>query len=128
MAEPSAAPPAAPERPRRQSAPDGSSEGGAGWKVEPSSTGRGAPPPTPPPMLPKRRRGTWAILLLGLLAINLVLAFVTAKPNDRAQVPYQPFFTQQVDNGNVKEISSKDETIQGELKKEATYQPPSGDK
>ncbi|UGS36398.1 ATP-dependent zinc metalloprotease FtsH [Capillimicrobium parvum] len=131
MPEPSAAPPAAPERPRRSG--DGQGQGkapdrGAGWKVEPSSTGRGAPPPPTPPMLPQGRRGTWAMLLLVLLIVNLVFAFVTARPSDRAQVPYQPFFTQQVEKGNVKEISSQEETIQGELKKEATYQPPGGDK
>ncbi|MEZ5121709.1 MAG: ATP-dependent zinc metalloprotease FtsH [Solirubrobacterales bacterium] len=122
-----AAPPSAPERPRRSNGQRGDDQGHHGWKIEPSSTGRGAPPPPPPPMLPKGRRPLWAILLLVLLVINLVLAFTTARPTDRPQVPYQPFFTNQVKNGNVKEISSQEATIQGELKKEATYTPPGGE-
>ena len=97
------------------------------WKVEPSSTGRGAPPAPPPPMLPKGRRGLWIGLLVGFLALNLALSFLTGRPEQRPQVPYQPFFTQQLAAGNVKEITSQEETIQGELKEEATFTPPGGD-
>ncbi|HWV88096.1 MAG TPA: ATP-dependent zinc metalloprotease FtsH [Capillimicrobium sp.] len=97
------------------------------WKVEPSSTGRGAPPAPPPPMLPKGRRGMWIALLVGFLALNLALSFLTGRPEERPQVPYQPFFTQQLADGNVKEITSQEETIQGELKEEATFTPPGGD-
>jgi hypothetical protein len=112
------APPSAPDR--------AGQDGGRGWKVEPSSNGRGAPPPPKPPMVPGRMR-TWLVLLLGLLVLNLALSFITGRPSERAQVPYQPFFTQQVADGNVQAISSQEETIQGELKEKATYDPPEGD-
>jgi cell division protease FtsH len=75
-----------------------------------------------PPMIP-RSRG-FLLLLLGLLAINLVLSFATGGPPDRERVPYQPFFVDQVDARNVSEISSQGDSIEGELKREATYDPP----
>jgi hypothetical protein len=52
------APPAAPpDRGRRNGAGNGADEHGRKWKVEPSSTGRGAPPAQKPPMVPQNRRG-----------------------------------------------------------------------
>ena len=39
-------------------------------------------------------------------------------------MPYQPFFVDQVEAGNVREISSRADSIEGELKNEATYNPP----
>ena len=38
-------------------------------------------------------------------------------------MPYQPFFVDQVEAGNVEEISSTEQTIEGDLKKEATLHP-----
>ena len=116
----SAPPPAAPERGGQTSG----EHHGRKWKVEPSSTGRGAPPAQKPPMVPQNRRGMWLGLIAGFLVLNLILAFITGGPKDRTQVPYQPFFINQVAAGNVKEITSQEETIEGELKKEATYTPP----
>jgi cell division protease FtsH len=122
------APPAAPpDRGRRNGAGNGADEHGSKWKVEPSSTGRGAPPAQKPPMVPQNRRGMWLGLIAGFLILNLILAFVTGGPKDRTQVPYQPFFTNQVNAGNVKEITSQEETIQGELKKEVDYTPSGSD-
>jgi cell division protease FtsH len=43
-------------------------------------------------------------------------------------VPYSPFFLQQVRANNVEEISSQAETIQGNLKKPASFTPPGGEK
>jgi cell division protease FtsH len=62
--------------------------------------------------------------LLGLLAVNLVISFVTGSPEERERVPYQPFFVDQVESGNVNEISSQGDSIEGELKSEAEYDPP----
>ena len=62
--------------------------------------------------------------LLGLLAVNLVISFVTGSPEERERVPYQPFFVDQVESGNVNEISSRGDSIEGELKSEAEYDPP----
>ena len=41
-------------------------------------------------------------------------------------MPYQPFFVEQVSANNVREISSTSDSIDGTLKKEATYTPPDG--
>jgi cell division protease FtsH len=64
--------------------------------------------------------------LLGLLGVNLLVSFVTSGPAERQRIPYQPFFVDQVKAGNVSEISSQEDSIEGELKREATYDPPGG--
>ena len=43
-------------------------------------------------------------------------------------MPYQPFFLAQVEAGNVEAITSREDSIEGELKKPATYDPPGKDK
>jgi cell division protease FtsH len=73
-------------------------------------------------MIPRSRQ--FIVLLLGLLVLNLVLSFITGSPEDRPRVPYQPFFVDQVQAGNVKEITSQEGSIEGELISEATYNPP----
>jgi len=112
-----APPPTKPERPTQE-------DPRTGWRVEPAPDGRGAPPAPKPPMFPRNRK--WIALILGLLAINFIAAFVTGGPEKRTQVPYSPFFLQQVKAGNVQEISSRGETIQGDLKKKASFTPPGG--
>ena len=88
-------------------------------------TGGGEKRPSQP-MIPRSR---WFFTVLaGLLALNLLLSFVTRGPDDRRRVPYQPFFVNQVQAGNVSEITSQEDSIEGELKKEATYDPPGDDK
>jgi cell division protease FtsH len=93
-----------------------------GWRVDPAPDGRGAPPESKPPMIPRSR--LFIAFLLGLLVVNVVISFVTSGPPDRQRVPYQPFFLDQVRVGNVTEISSQGDSIEGELKSEATYDPP----
>jgi cell division protease FtsH len=95
-----------------------------GWRVEPAPDGRGAPPAPRPPMFPRSRR--FFMVLAALLALNFALAFFTGNPPDRTQVPYSPFFLQQVEAGNVLEISARGETIQGDLKKAASFTPTGG--
>jgi cell division protease FtsH len=73
-------------------------------------------------MIPRSR--TFIAFLVGLLAVNLVISFITGSPEERERVPYQPFFVDQVDAGNVSEISSQEDSIEGDLKSEATYDPP----
>jgi cell division protease FtsH len=111
----------APERPTQSR---GGEQKPPSWRVEPAPDGRGAPPAKPPPMLPRNRRGTFLGILVALLVVNFILALATSKPTERTRVPYQPFFVQQVQAGNVQEISSQDQTIEGDLKKPATYTPP----
>ncbi|MEA2252933.1 MAG: cell division protease FtsH [Solirubrobacteraceae bacterium] len=117
---PDSAPAASPPKPDRPH------EGKSWWRVDPAPDGRGAPPQQRPPLMPRQRRGTFAAILLGLLAVNFVLALVTSGPAQRTRVPYEPFFIDQVRVGNVQEISSKDQTIDGTLKRPATYVPPNG--
>jgi cell division protease FtsH len=73
-------------------------------------------------MIPRSR--TFIFFLLGLLAVNLLISLLTAGPASRPRVPYQPFFVNQVRAGNVEEITSTSESIEGTLKNEATYTPP----
>jgi cell division protease FtsH len=90
--------------------------------VDPAPDGRGAPPQEKPPMIPRSR--AFIFFLLGLLAVNLLLSFLTSGPASRPRVPYQPFFVNQVTANNVQEISSTGDSIEGTLKNEATYDPP----
>jgi cell division protease FtsH len=73
-------------------------------------------------MIPRSRQ--FFAILLGLLALNLAISFVTRGPSARERVPYQPFFVDQVQAGNVSEISSQQSSIEGQLKHEANYDPP----
>jgi cell division protease FtsH len=94
----------------------------SGWRVDPAPDGRGTPAPSKRPMIPWGRRFIWFVL--ALLALNLVLSFMTGRPEERKRVPYQPFFVDQVEADNVKELSSRADSIEGELKDEATFNPP----
>jgi cell division protease FtsH len=70
-------------------------------------------------------RGRWFIaILVGLLVVNLVISFVTSGPPSRQRIPYQPFFVDQVKAGNVEEISSQENSIEGDLVHAAMYDPP----
>jgi cell division protease FtsH len=94
----------------------------SGWRVDPAPDGRGTPAPSKRPMIPWGRRFIWFVL--ALLALNLVLSFMTGRPEERKRVPYQPFFVDQVEADNVEELSSRADSIEGELKNEATFNPP----
>src|SRR4051794_14804864 len=98
-----------------------------GWRVEPAPDGRGAPREKQP-MFPRNRRGTFLAVIFGLLALNLILASITGGPEQRTRVPYEPFFFDQVKQGNVREISSVDQTIQGSLKNKVKFTPEGSDK
>ena len=76
-------------------------------------------------MIPRSR----ALLLFFavLFAVNLLLSFLTGGPPDRPRVPYQPFFLEQVEAGNVETITSREDSIEGELKKPVQYDPPGDD-
>ena len=78
--------------------------------------------PSRPPLIP--RSGTFIALVVGLLIVNLVISFMTGGPSDRERVPYQPFFVDQLTDGNVDEITSQADSIEGELSEAATYDPP----
>jgi cell division protease FtsH len=77
-------------------------------------------------MIP-RSRGFLAFLVL-ILAINLILSFATGGPPSRTRVPYQPFFVNQLSANNVKQITSREDSLEGELTKSARYTPPNDSK
>jgi cell division protease FtsH len=73
-------------------------------------------------MVPRSRR--FLAFLLALIAFNLLISFLTGAPADRQRVPYQPFFLDQVQRGNVQAITSREDSIEGQLKRSASYDPP----
>jgi cell division protease FtsH len=75
-------------------------------------------------MIPWSGRRFFAILL-SLLVLNWLVVAIFAPGESRIRVPYNPTFLSEVRSNNVKEISSKGDTVQGEFKKEVTYK---GDK
>ena len=87
-------------------------------RAQPSDDGEGKRPP----LIPRSR--TFIAFVLGLLVVNLVISFVTGSPEERERVPYQPFFVDQLRAGNVEEITSQADSIEGELGEAATYDPP----
>jgi cell division protease FtsH len=96
-----------------------------GWKVTPAPDGRGQKPN--PPKRTRRTSRWWIVgLVVVLLGLNLWISSQALKPNARVRIPYSPTFLTQVQNNNVKEISSTGDSIQGEFGKAVTY--PAGDK
>ena len=69
-------------------------------------------------------RWIW-LVLLGMLALNWLVASQVTRDHDRLKVPYS-FFRAEAERGNVKEVSSKGDTIQGEFRRDVRY--PKGEK
>jgi cell division protease FtsH len=87
------------------------------------------PPPSPrgsaptPPEKPRFRISrTWILLFVALLVVNFYASSRATKPIARVRVPYSPFFLSQVDEGHVKEITSKGTAVQGTFTQKVTYQ------
>jgi cell division protease FtsH len=116
------------EQPRRTLTPRNRGEQESqppGWKVTPAPDGRGpAKPGATPPSRPNPR---WliAVLVVGLLALNLWISSQALQPNARVRIPYYPTFITQLKDGNVSEISSTADAIQGVFKQKLKY--PSND-
>jgi cell division protease FtsH len=64
-------------------------------------------------------------VVLALLVINNLVGLALTPSHERTKVTYT-FFREQVQTGNVSEIESRNDTIQGNLRKAVRYQPPSG--
>jgi cell division protease FtsH len=62
-------------------------------------------------------------MIVALFAINYFAASRSLGPAARIRVPYLPTFVKQVGAGNVKSISSRGDSIQGEFKRAVTYPP-----
>src|SRR5215211_4171568 len=76
--------------------------------------------PERPPMIPWSGRRFLAILAV-LFLLNWLIVAIFAPAEKRISVPYNPTFLAQVRDGNVKEISSEGDTVQGDFKKEVSY-------
>jgi len=91
-----------------------------GWHVAPGPDGRGMP--DPPAVRPPHRSRGFMVFVLVLVALNfgsLLLFRPGAEP--RVRVPFSPYFLEQVKGDAVYSISSKGDTIQGELKSKQRY-------
>jgi cell division protease FtsH len=100
--------------------PGGSTPRPSGWRVTPAPDGRGGKPVEGKPSGPNPR---WlvVVLVLALLGLNLWISSQALQPNARVRIPYSPTFLTQVENGNVKEISSTGDSIQGSFKHAVKY-------
>jgi cell division protease FtsH len=63
------------------------------------------------------------VLVLGLLGLNLWISSQALSPTPRVSVPYYPTFVNQVKAGNVSQISSTGNSIQGTFKTAVKYPP-----
>jgi cell division protease FtsH len=90
--------------------------------VTPTPDGRGG---EKRPTTPNRPNARWtiALLIVALLALNFWISSQALKANPRVRIPYNPTFLTQVQNGNVDEISSTGDSIQGSFKKAVKYPP-----
>ena len=113
-----------PQGSRRASPPRGRAQppapGQNGWKVTPAPDGRGSRLPSRPPTPPRSR--WWIVLVVvALLALNLWISSRALSPNSPIRVPYSPTFITQVNQGNVKSVSSKSSALSGTFNHSFAY-------
>jgi cell division protease FtsH len=89
-------------------------------KPSPPPAPRGSSPTPPQPPRFRLSRG-WILFALALLAVNFFFTMRATQPSSRVRVPYSPFFLQQVNDGNVKSITSKGTAIQGTFTQKESY-------
>jgi cell division protease FtsH len=94
--------------------------GSPGWRVTPAPDGRGARQPPRPPGSPRAR--WWiAAVVVALLALNLWISSQALQPNAPIRIPYSPTFLAQVQDNNVKSISSTGDSVSGTFKQAIRY-------
>jgi cell division protease FtsH len=89
--------------------------------VTPAPDGRGAPTAGGQTPSPNRTRWWIAGVVVVLLALNLYISSQALQPNAPVRVPYSPTFLNQVKAGNVKQIASTGDAIQGTFKTAIRY-------
>jgi cell division protease FtsH len=100
-------------------AEDGARSEPTPWRVEGKRPEAGRDDGAVAGMRPPGGRRFW-LFLLALLVLNWLTVSLFPADGQRVDVPYT-FFREQVDAGNVTEIRSRGEDIQGEFKNEVTY-------
>jgi cell division protease FtsH len=90
------------------------------WRVDPAPDGRGGPPDKRPPTGMSWRR--FGAVVLALLVLNYFIATLLPGGEPPARISYTPTFLTQVRAGNVKEISSRGDTVSGKFRK--SFDPP----
>src|ERR671914_2102663 len=83
--------------------------------------------PQRPPILPWSGRRFLTILAV-LFLLNWLIVAIFAPAEERIQVPYNPTFLQEVRQGNVEEISSRGETVQGTFREQVRHEGEEADK
>ncbi len=91
------------------------------WRVDPAADGRGKPDAPKGPMGGMRWRPI-LIAVVVVLSLNFWLSTLLPGGERPARISYNPTFIQQVEKQNVKQISSRGETISGEFK--VKFDPP----
>jgi cell division protease FtsH len=61
--------------------------------------------------------------VLGLLALNLWISSQALQANPRVAIPFYPTFINQVQSGNVRDVSSTGDAVQGTFRRAVTYPP-----
>ncbi len=93
-----------------------------GWQVSPAPDGRGMPEQAPSGPPPHRRPGfLWFVLILLALNWASYLLFQPTTSEERVTIPFSPYFLEHVKSGQVSSISTKGDTVQGELKAKVRY-------
>jgi cell division protease FtsH len=77
--------------------------------------------PQRPPLLPWSGR-RFLVILAVLFFLNWLIVAIFAPADERIQVPYNPTFLNQVRQGNVEEISSRGETVQGTFRDQVRHE------
>jgi cell division protease FtsH len=77
--------------------------------------------PQRPPMLPWSGR-RFLLILAVLFFLNWLIVAIFAPAEERIKVPYNPTFLTQVRDGNVEEISSRGETVQGTFREQVRHE------
>jgi cell division protease FtsH len=72
-------------------------------------------------MLPWSGR-RFLVILAVLFFLNWLIVAIFAPAEERIQVPYNPTFLQQVRQGNVEEISSRGETVEGTFREQVRHE------
>ena len=91
------------------------------WRVDPAADGRGKPDAPKGPMGGMRWRPI-LIAVVVVVVLNFWLSTLLPGGDRPTRISYNPTFVEQVQRGNVKQISSRGETISGKFKRE--FDPP----